>query len=598
MKLIRRSAQKVAWLYGLLLLLFLITGWSYGNYLGVPLVTSNASGQVVAMPGGYNAAGFPGQSRTFADLYYNRYRDFDGVTGRYIQADPIGLAGGPNPYSYAMGNPTRYMDPTGECPWCAVIIVGVVWRLVDAGIDYSMQRFITGITDGVTPANSISYAYDVRGWLNRVSLAATSAAPYKRTDYAHDANGNRTAVERRTNVADTVAAQTDSYIKTAGTNRLASISTASGIRSITPDARGNTASETRPGGITVSTGYDGHGRLISYSQSGTISLAHSYNGLGDRTATTATPSGGAADTRRFVTAPDGRIIGEYGTSATDVKAEFIWLSRQVGDTGPFGGDDGLGGYMPIAMVNGTTLTYVHGDHLGTPIVMTDATGAAIAQPSGYYATAFPGQSKTLADLYYNRYRDYDPTTGRYIQADPIGLAGGSNAYLYGAANPVRYIDPTGEFVPLLVLGAVLFAEGYLFDVGMQYFWDGKDLNCIDQKQAALSGGFSVFGGGVAWTALKYGPRILARGGGAADDVLTKGAPKPSPKFQTPTNKPQLPPEQIPPGWKVWESRVTEQYPDKYWKLLKPMKDGSWQPINPSTMKPGPRPETHVPFPPK
>jgi RHS repeat-associated protein len=204
----------------------------------------------------------------------------------------------------------------------------------------------------------------------------------------------------------------------------------------------------------ATTGYDGHGRLVSYSQSGSISLAHSYNGLGDRTATTSTPSGGNADTRRFVTAPDGRIIGEYGTSATDVKAEFIWLSPTVGDTGPFGGGDGLGGYMPIAMVNGTTLSWVHGDHLGTPIVMTNATGTAIAQPSGYYATAFPGQSKTLADLYYNRYRDYDPSTGRYIQADPIGLAGGANPYSYAMGNPLRYTDPTGEFVQVVAICAL------------------------------------------------------------------------------------------------------------------------------------------------
>ena len=75
--------------------------------------------------------------------------------------------------------------------------------------------------------------------------------------------------------------------------------------------------------------------------------------------------------------------------------------------------------------------------------MTDASGTAIAQPTGYTATAFPGQSKTLADLYYNRYRDYDPTTGRYIQADPIGLAGGSNPYSYAMGNPVRYVDPLG-----------------------------------------------------------------------------------------------------------------------------------------------------------
>jgi len=34
-------------------------------------------------------------------------------------------------------------------------------------------------------------------------------------------------------------------------------------------------------------------------------------------------------------------------------------------------------------------------------------------------------------------RDYDPTTGRYIQADPLGLVD-------GASDPGRYIDPRGE----------------------------------------------------------------------------------------------------------------------------------------------------------
>lgn len=79
---------------------------------------------------------------------------------------------------------------------------------------------------------------------------------------------------------------------------------------------------------------------------------------------------------------------------------------------------------------------------------------------------------------------------------------------------------------------------------------------------------------------------------------TKGAPKPTPKFEPPTNPPQMPPKQIPEGWRVREMPATEQYPNGYWKLEKPMNDGSWQPIDPSTMKPGTRPQTHVPFPPK
>lgn len=41
-------------------------------------------------------------------------------------------------------------------------------------------------------------------------------------------------------------------------------------------------------------------------------------------------------------------------------------------------------------------------------------------------------------------RDYDPTTGRYIQADPLGLIDGPSVYGYALQNPGRYVDPRGE----------------------------------------------------------------------------------------------------------------------------------------------------------
>jgi uncharacterized protein RhaS with RHS repeats len=41
-------------------------------------------------------------------------------------------------------------------------------------------------------------------------------------------------------------------------------------------------------------------------------------------------------------------------------------------------------------------------------------------------------------------RDYDPTTGRYIQADPLGLVDGPSIYGYADQNPGRWIDPRGE----------------------------------------------------------------------------------------------------------------------------------------------------------
>jgi RHS repeat-associated protein len=57
---------------------------------------------------------FPGQYYDEeTGLHYNYFRDYDPVTGRYVQSDPIGLEGGLNPYLYVGGNPLTYIDPYG-----------------------------------------------------------------------------------------------------------------------------------------------------------------------------------------------------------------------------------------------------------------------------------------------------------------------------------------------------------------------------------------------------------------------------------------------------------------------------------------------------
>jgi hypothetical protein len=43
------------------------------------------------------------------------------------------------------------------------------------------------------------------------------------------------------------------------------------------------------------------------------------------------------------------------------------------------------------------------------------------------------------------HRWYDNRSGRYTQADPIGLAGGANLYGYAGANPTRRVDPNGLY---------------------------------------------------------------------------------------------------------------------------------------------------------
>ncbi|MGB7419994.1 MAG: RHS repeat-associated core domain-containing protein [Erythrobacter sp.] len=210
------------------------------------------------------------------------------------------------------------------------------------------------------------------------------------------------------------------------------------------DGRGNTVSETRPGGIAVAAGYDGHGRLESYDRTNIGAQSYVYNGMGDRVRVDK-PTG----TRHFVYDAWGRVIAEYGSSASDMKAEFIWaLPPAANDNSPFGGGDHIAGYAPLALVaknasNSQELYWVHGNHLGVPIVTTNALGQVVDPGNDFLRPGFPGQSQVLSDLYYNRARDYDPVLGRYIQADPIGLLGDVNPYLYANGDPVNMIDPLG-----------------------------------------------------------------------------------------------------------------------------------------------------------
>nr|WP_221383268.1 RHS repeat-associated core domain-containing protein [Actinoplanes polyasparticus] len=56
---------------------------------------------------------FPGQYYdTETGLHDNRFRFYDPATARYLSPDPLGLAGGPNPFAY-VANPLTAVDPLG-----------------------------------------------------------------------------------------------------------------------------------------------------------------------------------------------------------------------------------------------------------------------------------------------------------------------------------------------------------------------------------------------------------------------------------------------------------------------------------------------------
>ncbi len=59
---------------------------------------------------------------------------------------------------------------------------------------------------------------------------------------------------------------------------------------------------------------------------------------------------------------------------------------------------------------------------------------------------FPGQRfDAVSGMYHNYFRDYDPTVGRYVQSDPIGLLGGMSTYGYANHSPATFSDPMGLF---------------------------------------------------------------------------------------------------------------------------------------------------------
>ncbi|MCA3025668.1 MAG: hypothetical protein ING73_15685 [Rhodocyclaceae bacterium] len=166
--------------------------------------------------------------------------------------------------------------------------------------------------------------------------------------------------------------------------------------------------------------------------------------------------------------------------------------------------------------------YIHADHLGTPRTITNSVGngkvwewknddpfgsnAPDENPSGIaglfkYNLRLPGQYYDQeTGTYYNYFRDYDPATGRYVQSDPIGLAGGVNTYGYVGGSPLNSIDPYGLVrwgeVATNGLGVLGAGAGFLVGGALVAAPTG-----VSQVVGGLVLGKSVYSWGTSWYGL-------------------------------------------------------------------------------------------------
>ena len=295
------------------------------------------------------------------------------------------------------------------------------------------------LTASSTPINKADYLYNGVG--NRTSLtdrrgsqtfgydsldrltSASHPLPGTPQSFAYDAVGNRTTAGNTTNAG----------------NQL----TADATRSYQYDDNGNLTRKTllATGNYTQYT-YDAENRLtkvedfVAGNSTPAFTGTYRYDGLGRRIEKVAN-----GQTKRYIY--DGEdILLEYDGSNV-LQARYTH--------GP-----GIG--EPIAVTKGADTFFYHQDGLGSVTDLTDSAGVttkSYAYDSYGNVLESPGtpdqlysytgrEFDTESGLYYLRARYYDPTTGRFLQEDPIGFAGGDiNVYRYVYNNPSTYFDPNG-----------------------------------------------------------------------------------------------------------------------------------------------------------
>ena len=313
-----------------------------------------------------------------------------------------------------------------------------------AGVTYTLAwdaaNRITGITSSQTATNR-TFGYDN---LDRITSFTTTG---RTQGFTYDATGNLLTKSDLTGA--TLTNYTFNIAPTS--NRMTGISNL-GI-GFSFDAAGN---RTGDGRITYAYNYRGRlnqVRIINGATTNTYNYL--INGINLRVRKTGPSTVVPQGMQIFVYDDAARLIGEYDDLGR-ARIEHVWLEDR-----------------PIAAITytyvgtsttpaTTTTSYVETDHLATPRLITNASRQKRwTWESAPYGDTFPNENPQALGAYkynlrfpgqyfdaetnhhYNHHRDYESTSGRYLQSDPIGVLAGVNTYAYSRWQPLRYLDSSG-----------------------------------------------------------------------------------------------------------------------------------------------------------
>jgi RHS repeat-associated protein len=293
------------------------------------------------------------------------------------------------------------------------------------------------LTNQTNQDGTLTYSYDNTGQLTGVDgSGGTCGATGCDESFSYDVNGNRTMT---------------GYTTGAG-NRL----TSDGTWNYTFDDNGNTLTKTRiSDGQKYEFTWDYRNRLtqvVLKNSGGTIlqQSDYTYDAFDRRIIKSFDDDGpgphSATVTKTIYDGPDfaaNPYVDFDGSNNVSMRylygpaVDMVLARRDSSGNVAWYLADHLGTVRDIANTSGSVLDHVSYSAYGKVTAETNPSNG-----DRFKFTAYQHDSET--GVYHSRARSYDPVTGRFISADPMGLAAGdANLYRYVSNRPITLVDPTG-----------------------------------------------------------------------------------------------------------------------------------------------------------